>query len=112
MFAEAAIQTVISALAFRLTVGMSWLVWVESLIATFGSYPLKVLPAGARSFLTFVLPVAFIAYLPATVITGRVPGSGVPAWLALTSPCAGVVLFVLARLLWNRALNRYEALGG
>ncbi len=109
---EAAIQTVVSATAFRFTVGFIWYLWVDTLIGTFGNYPLKVLPVAARSILTFVLPIAFIAYLPAAVITGRVAGTGVPAWLALMSPCAGVVLFVLARLLWNWALSRYEALGG
>ncbi len=59
---------------------------------------------------------AFIAYLPAAlpaaVITGRVGGSGVPAWLALASPAAGPLLFVAARLLGNWALNRYESVGG
>jgi ABC-2 type transport system permease protein len=109
---EAAIQTVVSAVAFRLTVGLPWLVWVDSLISTFGSYPLKVLPGAARSILTFVLPVAFIAYLPAAVITGRVAGSGVPGWLAAASPAAGLVLFTAARMLWNWALRRYESIGG
>ncbi len=57
-------------------------------------------------------PVAFIAYLPAAVITGRVAGSGVPGWLALASPAAGLVLFTAARMLWNWALKRYESIGG
>ena len=112
MLVEAAIQTAVSAIAFRLTVGLPWLVWVDSLTSTFGSYPLKVLPVAARSILTFVLPVAFIAYLPAAVITGRVAGSGVPGWLAFASPAAGLVLFAAARVLWNSALRRYESIGG
>src|SRR5216683_465396 len=65
---EAAIQTVVSATAFRFTVGFIWYLWVDTLIGTFGNYPLKVLPVAARSILTFVLPIAFIAYLPAAVI--------------------------------------------
>jgi ABC-2 type transport system permease protein len=111
-FTEAAMQTAVSATAFRFTVGLPWFLWVDTLTGTFGNYPLKILPVTARSLLTYVLPVAFIAYLPASVITGRIGGSGVPAWLALAAPAVGPVLFVLARLLWNMALRRYESLGG
>jgi ABC-2 type transport system permease protein len=112
MFVEAAVQTVVSASVFRFTVGLSWFNWVDSLFGTFGSYPLKILPGAGRVALTFVLPIAFIAYLPASVITGRVHDSGVPVWLGFVSPAAGPVLFVLARLFWNWALNRYESIGG
>jgi ABC-2 type transport system permease protein len=112
VLAEAAIQTITALASFRFTVGFQWLLWFDSMIQTFGNYPLNILPVSARAMLTFVLPVAFIAYLPAAVITGRVAGSGVPAWLALGSPAAGLVLYLLARLAWSWALHRYESVGG
>lgn len=111
-FAEAAAQTVISAISFKRTIGMSWSIWVDNLFATFGNYPLKILPSAVRSVLIFVIPIGFTAYLPAAAITGMVPHAGVPGWLVLSSPAWGPVLFLLSRMLWNRALRGYEALGG
>lgn len=109
---QGALETLVASLAFRYTIGLQWFEWVDSVAGTFGNYPLKILPVPARAILTFVFPVAFIAYLPAAVLTGRVAGSGVPAWLAFASPLVALALYVLTRLIWTRALRRYESVGG
>jgi ABC-2 type transport system permease protein len=109
---EAALDTLFAITAFRYTVGLTWFEWMDSMIGTFGNYPLNILPVSPRALLTFVLPIGFIAYLPAAVLTGRVAGSGVPAWLAYCSPAAGLLLYLGARLAWVWALRRYESVGG
>jgi ABC-2 type transport system permease protein len=109
---EAAIQTVVSTSAFRGTAGQVWFLWVDDLFATFANYPLKILPLGGQLLLTYVLPIAFIAYLPAAVVTGHAGEAGVPMWLVYASPLAGPVLFVAARRCWNWALRHYEVVGG
>lgn len=106
---QGALETLVASLSFRYTIGLPWFQWVDSVAGTFGNYPLKILPVPARVVLTYVFPVAFIAYLPAAVLTGRVAGSGVSAWLAFASPVVGLALYVLARLIWARALRRYES---
>jgi viologen exporter family transport system permease protein len=109
---EGAVQTLVAVLAFRFTMGMGLFVWVGNIFATFGNYPMRILPVPARAVLTFVLPVAFVAYLPAAVLTGQAAGIGVPGWLTLASPAVGLVLYVLSRYTWFLALRRYEAVGG
>jgi ABC-2 type transport system permease protein len=109
---EAAIQTLVSILAFRYTIPIAVFMWFDRMIATFGNYPFSILPLAARAILTYVLPIAFVAYLPAAVLTGRVASAGVPEWLAYASPAAGPLLYVLARYAWYRALRRYESVGG
>jgi ABC-2 type transport system permease protein len=109
---EAALQTVLAATAFRLTVGLAWFRWLDNILGTFGNYPLRILPVTPRAILTFVLPVAFIAYLPAAVITGRVAGSGVTPWLAYASPLAGLLLYLASRAVWSWALRHYQSIGG
>lgn len=109
---EAAIQTLVSILAFRYTIPIAVFMWFDRMIATFGNYPFSILPLAARAVLTYVLPIAFVAYLPAAVLTGRVASTGVPEWLAYASPAAGPLLYVLARYAWYRALRRYESVGG
>ncbi len=86
---EAAIQTFVSILAFRFTIPIAVFMWFDRMIATFGNYPFSILPLAARAVLTYLLPVAFVAYLPAAVLTGRVASTGVPEWLAYASPAAG-----------------------
>jgi ABC-2 type transport system permease protein len=109
---EAAIQTLVSILAFRFTIPMAVFMWFDRMIATFGNYPFSILPLAARAVLTYLLPVAFVAYLPAAVLTGRVASTGVQEWLAYASPAAGPLLYILARYAWFRALRHYESVGG
>ena len=109
---EAAIQTFVSILAFRFTMPIAVFMWFDRMIATFGNYPFSILPLAARAVLTYLLPVAFVAYLPAAVLTGRVASTGVPEWLAYASPAAGPLLYILARWAWYRALRHYESVGG
>jgi ABC-2 type transport system permease protein len=112
MLLEAAVQTFVSILAFRFTIAVAVFMWFDRMIATFGNYPFSILPLAARVVLTYVLPVAFVAYLPAAVLTGRVASTGVPEWLAYASPAVGPLLYVLARYAWYRALRHYESVGG
>jgi ABC-2 type transport system permease protein len=109
---EAAVQTFVSILAFRSSIPMAVFMWFDRMIATFGNYPFSILPLAVRAALTYLLPVAFVAYLPAAVLTGRVASTGVPAWLAYASPAIGPLLYVLARYAWYRALRHYESIGG
>lgn len=112
VFVEAAVQTAVSLLNFRYTLPFAVFMWFDRMIATFGNYPFSIFPLAARAVLTYVLPIAFVAYLPAAVLTGRVASTGVPAWLAYASPAVGPVLYILARYAWYRALTRYESVGG
>lgn len=109
---EGAVLTLVSVLTFRRTIGISVFMWFDRMIGTFGNYPFSILPLAARAALTYVFPVAFVAYLPAAVLTGRIASTGVPAWLAYASPAAGPLLYILARYAWYRALRRYESTGG
>jgi ABC-2 type transport system permease protein len=109
---EGGVQTLVSILTFRHTIGISVFMWFDRMIATFGNYPFSILPIAARVCLTYLLPIAFVAYLPAAVLTGRAASAGVPPWLAYASPAAGPLLYVAARYAWYRALRRYESVGG
>ncbi|WP_405929330.1 ABC-2 family transporter protein [Streptomyces griseus] len=112
MLMEAAIGTVISSAALRFPASFYWYTWVEELTATFGNYPLKILPGFVSGLFTFVLPVAFCAYLPVAVVSGNTEGIGVPVALAAASPLVGLAAFVLARMVWFRSLRSYSGWNG
>jgi ABC-2 type transport system permease protein len=109
---EGAVLTLVSILTFRHTIGVSVFMWFDRMIGTFGNYPFSILPLAARAALTYLLPVAFVAYLPAAVLTGRIASTGVPSWLCYASPAAGPLLYLAARYAWQRALRHYESGGG
>jgi ABC-2 type transport system permease protein len=109
---EGAVLTVVSILTFRHTIGVSVFMWFDRMIGTFGNYPFSILPFAARAVLTYLLPVAFVAYLPAAVLTGRIASTGVPSWLCYASPAAGPLVYVAARYAWRHALRRYESGSG
>lgn len=88
-------------------------VFVDGIFGRFGSYPLKIFGSGAEWFLTFVLPVAFIAYVPASVLLGDATASGlrVAPWVAYLTPVIGLTMFWLGYLFWKRQLRQYQSVG-
>lgn len=108
---EASVQLFLGSLGFRLlsTSGMRYL--GDDLFSTFGPYPLKIFPTAVRFGLTFVMPLAFVAYLPAAVLLGRTGELSVPAPVAYLAPLLGGVLIVLAYRFWRYQSRFYSSSG-
>ena len=61
--------------------------------------------------LTFLVPIAFVAYFPATVLLGRTDELQVSPLFAFAAPLAGVVWLSVAVLVFNRELGQYQSSG-
>ncbi|HEX2297535.1 MAG TPA: ABC-2 family transporter protein, partial [Pseudonocardiaceae bacterium] len=94
MLLEAALFTVVACASLRFPAADYWGRWLEELLGTFGSYPLNVLPKAVGGFLTYGLPLAFVAYFPVAVLTGHGHTTGVPYWLAASAPLLGVLAYL------------------
>lgn len=88
---------------------------------TYGSnylsqWPLSVLATTLGRFFTFVVPAAFVAYLPACRILGKPVGLGLPGGLAAVlvwcGPVAAAWAASGAALAWRAALRHYSGAGG
>ncbi|WP_327432711.1 MULTISPECIES: ABC transporter permease [unclassified Streptomyces] len=112
MLLEAALFTAVACASLRFPAADYWGRWLEELLGTFGSYPLNVLPRAVGGFLTYGLPLAFVAYFPVSVLTGHGGDSGVPYWLAAGSPLLGVAAYLGSRLLWRWGLRHYAGVNG
>jgi len=112
LFLEAALFTAVASASLRFPAADYWSYWLEELLGTFGSYPLNVLPRAVGGFLTYGLPLAFVAYFPVAVLTGHGHGTGAPYWLAAASPLLGVLAYLGARLLWRWSLRHYSGING
>ncbi|MEO5745399.1 MAG: ABC-2 family transporter protein, partial [Terracoccus sp.] len=72
----------------------------------------QVFPGPLRIFWTFVIPTAFVAYLPAVTILD-LPGDRLaPSWLAWCTPLAAVLAWTVAGLCWRAGTRHYQGAGG
>jgi ABC-2 type transport system permease protein len=108
---EGSTQLAGSALVFRLLSTMSLKLGIDSVFNEFGSYPLRIFGPAARFGLTFLFPLAFVAYLPASVLLNRTGELTVPSWLAWGSPVVGGALLFLAYRFWSWQSRYYTSPG-
>lgn len=108
---EGGYQLGLSALTFR-TLGTRQIrLTVDTVFSLYGSYPIKVFGRSGEWVLTTVVPVALVAFLPASVLLGHVSDLHVPAVLGYVSPLVGVAVFVAASAFWGRQLRHYQGAG-
>jgi ABC-2 type transport system permease protein len=109
---ECALQLFLSAFTFRLMSTLALRMnFIDVIMNNFGGYPLAIFPSVMRFALTFALPLAFVAYLPVTVLLHRTHGLSVAPWLAIAAPALGPVLFAAAYRFWNSQLKHYKSTG-
>jgi ABC-2 type transport system permease protein len=108
---EASLSLLLAGISVRVlnVAAVRW--FLDDSVGMFSSYPLAIFGAGAQRLLTYVVPVAFIAYLPASLLLERTDDLVVPAALAFAGPALGALLFALAYLFWTRQLRHYQGVG-
>lgn len=75
-------------------------------------YPASVLHVLLRSFFTFVVPAAFVAYLPSLVLLDKTPPGGLPTWLGWCAPLAALAICFVAAAWWRNGVRHYTGAGG
>jgi ABC-2 type transport system permease protein len=108
---ETGMQTFLAGLSFRMTSTISLRVLADDTITRFSGYPLTMFNRWGFLSLTFVFPMAFIAYLPATVLLGRSDQLPTPTWLAAISPCGGLIVFTIGLTFFNWMTRKYNSPG-
>lgn len=108
---EAGVAIFLSGLAFRLRSTVSLKIMVESLITDFGNYPINIFGQFGSLALTFIVPVAFIAFLPATIILGHAEESFLGPWFAYASLVAGPLWFWSGYRFFMRQSRAYSSPG-
>lgn len=108
---EGAMYLALAALSTRVVEMNSALIAVNDVSTTFGAYPLHAFSRAAQALFTFVLPIAFVAYLPGAVLLGMTGNLTVPAFVAFLSPLVGAALFAGALLVWRSSLSHYQGVG-
>jgi ABC-2 type transport system permease protein len=106
---DGAFQIGSAALTFRFLDSWPLRVTFDDIFSNFGNYPASILERPARSFLTFIVPMAFMAYLPAALLLGR--DTYLPSWAGWLAPFVGAAAFALALWIFTRASRGYQSSG-
>ncbi|MFJ3585280.1 ABC transporter permease [Streptomyces sp. NPDC090127] len=104
-----------------MVVGASVLFWAQDAAEvtnsfTYGGntllqYPPTIFAQDLVRGVVYVVPLAFVNWLPALYVLGREAPAGVPGWLAFGSPLVAAVCCGLATLAWRAGLRSYRSTG-
>lgn len=108
---EAGVQLGLSSTSFRFVKADQIRFTTDQVFSMFGNYPAKIFGTVGLWALTAVIPVVFVAYLPASVLLGHADATGLPSWLAYTSPLVGAAVMVLGYRIWTYQLRDYTGTG-
>lgn len=108
---DGAFQLGPSSLTFRFLDSWPARLMFDTVFTQFGGFPLTILDRAARSFLTFFVPLAFMAWVPTTVLLERTEELPFPAPIAWASPAVGATLLTLAFWLFRRESRHYQSAG-
>lgn len=106
---DGAFQVGPAALTFRFLESWPLRVIFDDIFSRFGNYPTSILDRPVRNVLTFLVPMAFMSYLPAAAILDR--ETYLPAWAGWLAPVVGVVAFSIALWAFTRASRGYQSAG-
>ncbi len=108
---ETAIKLAASAFTFRTLSSWQVVSFFENSMDIAASYPFTIYNTLTSFLLTFVLPLAFIAYLPVTVLLGRSQELAISPLFAYLTPAFGLILFLLAYALFEYERKQYQSAG-
>jgi viologen exporter family transport system permease protein len=74
-------------------------------------FPLSLYNGWLRGALTYVVPLACVAYFPVLLILGRADPLGTPAWVGVVSPIAGFLFLGIAFVAWRFGVRHYTSTG-
>jgi ABC-2 type transport system permease protein len=108
---ELATRILIGALAFRTLTSAPLMFLSDSVFSTYANYPLSIFGSILAWIFTFLIPLAFVAYLPATVLLDRTAELQLAPALAYAAPLAGLVWLAVATRVFNSQLGKYQSAG-
>ncbi|MGP3686319.1 ABC transporter permease [Streptomyces sp. IBSNAI002] len=74
-------------------------------------YPPTIFAKDLLRGVTFIVPLAFVNWLPALYVLGRPDPLGLPGWVAFLSPLVAFVMFLPASLAWRAGVRSYRSTG-
>lgn len=74
-------------------------------------YPMHIFSDWVRAFIGWLLPMAFVAYVPTIHLVGAPNPLGLPVWSAFAGPVVALGFAAVARTVWTAAIRNYQSTG-
>lgn len=74
-------------------------------------YPASIFALPVRVLFSFVIPSAFVAYLPTLALLNMPGPPGLPSWLGWCSPAMATLTWAVALLGWRAGIRHYTGAG-
>ena len=74
-------------------------------------YPVSIFGPWLRRLILFVVPIAFVSYLPALYVLDKEDELGLPRVLQFASPLVAAATLGVAGLVWRTAVRHYRSVG-
>ena len=74
-------------------------------------YPLDVLGDWLKHLFTFLIPLAFVAYLPTSELLGKPTPLDLPDWTVWASPAVALLAALASRAIWRTAVRHHQSTG-
>lgn len=74
-------------------------------------YPLHIFSGWVRTTLGWVVPMGFVAYVPALHLLDAPNPLDLPAWTAATPPIVAALSVLVARAVWSAGIRAYQSTG-
>jgi len=100
-----------AALTFRYLDSMPLRVIFDSMFMYFGGYPVTIFDRPARFLITYLVPLAFMAWVPATILLDKTSDLPFPVWIAWCSPAIGAGLLAIAVRIFLKESRHYQSAG-
>ena len=104
-----AFQVLPASLTFKYIESWPSRVIFDDIFSRFGNYPIHIFGEVTKRILTFVVPVAFVAWLPVATILDK--PTFMPAWAGWLSVPIGIMVFTIAILVFVRSSRHYQSSG-
>ncbi|GHO97488.1 multidrug ABC transporter permease [Reticulibacter mediterranei] len=108
---EASLFIIVHVLAFWITDAQRIAPIVMMFNDYFSLYPLTIYNTFIKILLTFIIPVGFISYYPATAFLSRTNEIPFTPMFAYITPLVGLSLFTLTCMFWQVGQNHYQGTG-
>lgn len=106
---DGAFQVLPASLSFRYIESWPARVIFDDVFTRFGNYPVHIFGVAAERVLTFVVPLAFVAWLPAATLLGK--PTFLPEWVGWLSLPIGILVFTIAIATFIRGSRGYQSSG-
>lgn len=106
---DGAFQVLPASLTFKFIESWPARVIFDDVFSRFGNYPIHIFGQVSERILTFIVPVAFVAWLPAATMLDK--PTYMPTWAGWMSVPIGIVAFTIATITFIRSSRHYQSSG-